>query len=46
MAGPDSWKDNETIRRAIEIQDGIIQNSKILSFQNREETYPHLVKKG
>lgn len=44
MAGPDSWKESETIRRAIEIQDGVIQNPKILSFQNREEEYPHVVK--
>jgi alanine dehydrogenase len=36
MGGPDSWKNNETISRAIEIRDGIIENSDILNFQNRE----------
>jgi N5-(carboxyethyl)ornithine synthase len=44
MEGPDRWEKSETIRRAIEIKDGMIQNSKILSFQNREEEYPHSVK--
>ncbi len=43
MQGPESWKKNETIRRAIEIQDGVIQNEKILSFQKRQENYPHVV---
>ena len=33
----------ETIRRSIEIQDGVIQN-KILRFQNRNEEYPHTIK--
>ena len=32
-----------TIRRAIEIRDGVIQNPKILSFQSRAAEYPHLV---
>lgn len=41
MSGPDAWQEAETIRRAIEIKDGVIQNSKILNFQNREEAYPH-----
>ena len=41
MAGPDSWDGDETIRRAIEIRDGVIQNSKILSFQDRSPEYPH-----
>jgi alanine dehydrogenase len=43
MKGPESWQQSETIRRAIEIEDGMIQNPKILSFQNREELYPHEV---
>lgn len=42
MGGPEKWKESETIRRAIEIQDGIIQNPKITSFQNRSTEYPHL----
>jgi alanine dehydrogenase len=43
MQGRESWKQSETIRRAIEIQDGVIQNQKILSFQERETKYPHIV---
>jgi hypothetical protein len=30
-----------TIRRAIEIRDGVIQNPKILSFQGRAAEFPH-----
>ena len=41
MAGPDAWDRDETIKRAIEIRDGVIQNPKILSFQNRSPEYPH-----
>jgi alanine dehydrogenase len=41
MGGIDKWKESETIRRAIEIKDGIIQNPKITSFQNRSREYPH-----
>ena len=42
MGGPKSWEKSETIRRAIEIKEGVIQNPKILSFQKREKEYPHL----
>ncbi len=35
------WDDSDTIARAIEIRDGVIQNPKILSFQGRRERYPH-----
>lgn len=41
MEGPDAWADNETLTRAIEIRDGVIQNPSILSFQGREPAYPH-----
>ena len=41
MAGPDEWKASETIRRAIEIRDGVVQNPRILSFQHRDADYPH-----
>jgi alanine dehydrogenase len=44
MEGPERWKKNETIRRAIEIQDGLVLNPKVLSFQNRDNTYPYPVK--
>ena len=41
MDGPDAWADNATIKRAIEIRDGVIENPAILSFQGRAEDYPH-----
>jgi len=41
MGGPEKWEESETIRRAIEIKDGVIQNQKITSFQNRSSKYPH-----
>jgi alanine dehydrogenase len=44
LAGPRSWPAHETIRRAIEIQDGVIQNPRILSFQHRSPDYPHPVR--
>lgn len=41
MAGPSAWRGNETVRKAIEIQDGRIVNPKILSFQNRSPDHPY-----
>jgi alanine dehydrogenase len=41
MAGSDAWEADDTIRRAIEIRDGVIRNPDILSFQGRASTYPH-----
>ena len=41
MAGPEAWNADPTIRRAIEIAQGVVQNPKILSFQSRSATYPH-----
>jgi len=41
LTGPHAWDANETIRRAIEIRDGTIQNPNILSFQRRSPDYPH-----
>jgi alanine dehydrogenase len=41
MAGPAAWDADETIRRAIEIREGIVENPRILSFQGRESTYPY-----
>lgn len=32
MVRPEAWDADETIRRAIEIRNGVIQNPKILSF--------------
>ncbi|WP_326647490.1 MULTISPECIES: N(5)-(carboxyethyl)ornithine synthase [unclassified Streptomyces] len=41
LTGHSTWDSNETIRRAIEIRDGVIQNSSILAFQHRSAQYPH-----
>ena len=41
IAGPAAWNDNETLRKAIEIQDGIVRNPAVLAFQNREAEYPY-----
>jgi alanine dehydrogenase len=41
LAGRDAWEENETIRRAINIDRGVIRNPAILSFQKRGQHYPH-----
>lgn len=41
LGGPTSWDRDETIRRAIEIRDGVIVNPAILDFQSRAPEYPH-----
>jgi len=41
LAGPEAWDASPTLSRSIEIRQGVVQNPKILSFQNRSETYPH-----
>jgi alanine dehydrogenase len=41
IEGSDAWDARPTIRRAIEIRDGVIQNPAILSFQGRSPTHPH-----
>ncbi len=46
MGGPNVWMKKNTIPKAIEISNGIIQNPKILSFQNREKEYPHKIIRG
>jgi len=43
LAGRDSWQENDTIRKAINIDRGEIENTAILSFQNRASTYPYEV---
>lgn len=40
--GRESWQENETIRRAINIDRGVIVKPGILTFQNRGTEYPHL----
>ncbi|MEO7069036.1 MAG: N(5)-(carboxyethyl)ornithine synthase [Nostocoides sp.] len=41
LAGPPAWEADETIRRAIEIREGVIANPAILDFQSRSPDYPH-----
>jgi len=41
LAGPTQWQNNETIRRAVNIDQGIIMKPSILSFQNRSLDTPH-----
>ncbi|TFC35709.1 alanine dehydrogenase [Cryobacterium sp. TMT2-42-4] len=41
LAGEVAWTANETLRRAIEIHEGIIRNPNILAFQHRSPEYPH-----
>lgn len=42
MGGPRSWDQEPTVRRAIEIREGVIQNPKIIVFQRRRPDYPYL----
>ncbi|WP_370642762.1 MULTISPECIES: N(5)-(carboxyethyl)ornithine synthase [unclassified Nesterenkonia] len=41
MEGQATWATSPIISRAIEINEGVIQNPNILSFQHREPAYPH-----
>ena len=41
MGGRATWDADPTIRRAIEVRDGVIQNPAILSFQGRAPKHPH-----
>ncbi|MBB1294278.1 N(5)-(carboxyethyl)ornithine synthase [Pseudoalteromonas sp. SR41-4] len=41
LAGKAQWQKNETIRRAINIEDGIIKNTAILAFQKRQLNPPY-----
>jgi alanine dehydrogenase len=41
LAGRDAWEADQTVRRAVEILDGTVQNPDILSFQHRLPDYPH-----
>jgi len=44
MDGPGAWDRDQTIRRAIEIRDGVIRNPKIVSFQRRSAEFPHALR--
>ncbi|KQR24076.1 alanine dehydrogenase [Agreia sp. Leaf335] len=41
MEGSSSWAASETIRRAIEIEGGLVRNEAILEFQKRSTEYPY-----
>jgi len=41
LDGSAAWDANETLRRAIEIREGVIQNPSILAFQSRSGDHPH-----
>ncbi|MDO6717974.1 N(5)-(carboxyethyl)ornithine synthase [Psychrosphaera sp. 1_MG-2023] len=41
LKGRDSWFKNDTIKRAINIDNGKINNSAIFTFQKRVQDYPH-----
>jgi alanine dehydrogenase len=41
MSGGDAWDADQTVRRAIEMRAGVVQNPRILSFQSRSPTFPH-----
>ncbi len=43
LGGPEAWDADETIRRAIEIRDGLIRNPAILAFQGRAPEHPYAV---
>jgi alanine dehydrogenase len=42
LAGRDAWEADQTVRRAVEILDGVVLNPNILSFQDRQAEYPHV----
>lgn len=42
LAGREQWEQDETIRRSVNIADGVIVKPAILSFQHRQADYPHL----
>jgi N5-(carboxyethyl)ornithine synthase len=41
MGGPEAWEEDATIRRCVEIRDGVVQNKNVLTFQRRAAAYPH-----
>lgn len=44
VQGRESWKNNATIQKAINIDKGVVQMKEILQFQNRSSEYPHIQK--
>jgi alanine dehydrogenase len=43
LGGEEAWRKDLTIHKAIEINNGVTLNPKILSFQKRATEYPHPV---
>ena len=43
LDGPVAWHASQTVSRAIEIRDGVVLNPSILTFQHRDDAYPHPV---
>ena len=41
MSGHANWQKDETIRQAINIEEGVVQKPNILLFQKRQANYPH-----
>ena len=41
IKGPSYWEQDETVRRAIVIDKGVIKHPQIYHFQKREKEYPH-----
>ncbi|WP_440103199.1 N(5)-(carboxyethyl)ornithine synthase [Streptosporangium sp. H16] len=41
LDGRAAWDADDTIRRAVEIRDGVVQNPAVLSFQHRSPVYPY-----
>ncbi|GAA2607870.1 N(5)-(carboxyethyl)ornithine synthase [Paractinoplanes durhamensis] len=44
LGGPKAWGADETLRRAVEIQDGMVRNPSILAHQCRSPEYPHPIR--
>jgi len=44
LGGPSTWDGDDTVRRAVEIRDGVIRNPAILAFQHRSPEYPHVTR--
>ena len=43
LQGREAWKNNTTIEKAINVDQGVIQKDEILKFQNRDLGYPHAI---
>ncbi len=43
IEGRESWEMNASLRNAINIEEGVVRKTSILSFQNRQPDYPHAI---